>query len=335
MGAVYAVLFSVLIAGAVHAAETTTPVAAEVSVDPAKSEIHRNKARLLIEEKNWQQALVEIRQATQLNPKAADAWLIQGTVAMRLEENAEALDAFNKYLALNPPVDKATAVRQRIAEVELRLDKQKAEANAKAEAAAEERAKRVGPGGSGIYFAISPTYKPGITSSDDLGSSMDKSFDFGFRFGFVDWGFKFGSGDIPGIIVRKEKDNSLVGTYTKGKHNLYEMYFRFGIPLSEPQAGQAGHSFLIPIHMGMFMNNAKFNKTYGNIGFDFGSGLQYRYYTGSSFVFDVSALYYLGLPFWKIQNADSEILAVYNLNGDRAKGSMSGSELRAGITLLF
>jgi tetratricopeptide (TPR) repeat protein len=316
------------------ATTTATTAAAPAPADPAKAEIHRNKARILIDQKNWEQALIEIRQATDLDPNSLDSWLVRGTVAMRQEQVQEAYDAFNKYLSLNPPADKATAVRQRIAELELRLEKFRADEAAKKAAEAEDHARRTGPQGVGFLFGFS-SFKPALTQSDDLNSTMSSTFDLGFRFSFVDVGFQFGGGDVDQITVKRQTNNQVVGTFTKGKHTFMEFYTRSHIALKEPQGGVAGSAFYIPILLGGFMNNAKFDKLYGNIGFDLGTGVQYRFYTGSNFVFDLMGLYHLGLPFWKFQNSDAEILEVYNKNGNRVNGSISGLELRGGVTILF
>lgn len=302
---------------------------------PAQAEVYRNKARVLIDQKDWNGAAVEIRQATQYNPKDADAWLILGTVAMRLEANTEARDAFNKYLALNPPDDKAAAVRQRLAELEVRLDKQKKIEEDEAKAAAKKKADRFGPRGSGFFVASSPSYKPNISTDDDLNSTMSGAYEFGFRVSLVDVGLRLGSGTVARVTVNNDK-NAFLRTETNGKHSMWELFTNINIPVNEPEEGKAGLQFLIPIHVGLYMNNIAFTaKTYWNMGATLGSGGQLRYYTGSHLVFDVMALYSLALPMTAIQNNDALIETVYNAKGNKAEGSLTGFELKAGLTILF
>lgn len=303
--------------------------------DTARAETHTNKARVLIEQKEWKAAGDEARKATQLNSQSADAWLILGTIEMRLENNSEALEAFNKYLALSPPADKAAAVKQRVAELEVRLDKQRKEQEAKAAADAKAKAERFGPGGSGFFIGFSPSYQPALAGSGDLNSSISSSFDFGFRYRMVDIGLKFASGNVDRITV-KDEDDAVLRTERGGKHNLTEFFVNVNIPASTPPDGKAGVQFLVPLKFGMYMNNVKFPvKTYWNMGMDLGVGGQLRYYTGSHFSFDITGLYTLALPITAVQNNDAKIETVYNAEGKKAAGSLNGLDLRAGITILF
>ena len=47
-------------------------------------------------------ALADIEKALQLDPKSADAWFWKGLILRKLNRNAEARQAFEKSLALNP-----------------------------------------------------------------------------------------------------------------------------------------------------------------------------------------------------------------------------------------
>lgn len=309
--------------------------------DLEKADLHMKKTRVLIEQKDWATAAEEIRKATELNPNSADAWLIHGTVTMRLEKNAEAKDAFTHYLALNPPADKVKMVNQRLVELEVRLDKEKKiesdKIHAKAaaeEAAAKAEAERYGPEGTGFFMGYSPVYKPQISSASDLNSTISSSFDFGFRIKLLDMGLRYASGTVANITVKDDK-NVVLGAYTKGKNSVWDFYVSPYIPLNSVTLGKSGLQVLIPIHLNMFMNNVVFDKTYWNMGFGLGSGCQVRYYTGKMISFDLTGLYDFTFPISAIQNNDATIQSTYNAKGDKIAGKLDGFELRAGITLLF
>lgn len=311
------------------------------TVQIEKAELHVKKARILIEQKDWATAAEESRQATQLNPNSADAWLIHGTVTMRLEKNIEAKEAFTQFLALNPPADKAKAVKQRLVELEVRLDKEKktesetARAKLAAEqAAAKAQAERYGPQGSGFIVGFSPVYKPQIGTTSDLNSTVSSSFDFGFRVQMIDFGLRYAKGTVDHITVKDDK-NGVLGSFVNGKHTLWDFYVSPYIPLNDVALGKAGFQFLIPVHFNMYMNNAVFDKTYWNMGLGLGSGCQVRYYTGSLIAFDLTGLYDFTFPVTPIQNNDAAIKSAYNAKGDKIAGKLDGFEVRAGIAILF
>ena len=322
----------------------TTALAAEPGAGPEgpeAAEVHRAKARILIEQKDWSTAAEEIRQSTKLDPSSAEGWLVLGTVTMRLERNVEALDAFKTYLTLDPPADKAAAVKRRILELELRLDKEKrakAEADA-AKAAAEQaatkkEAERYGPLGNGLFLAYSPLYKPKVSTSGDLGSSVSSSFDVGFRIHLVDFGLRYASGKVGRITAIDDKKVTS-GPYLGGSHTLYELFGRIYFALNDVPLGKAGFQALIPLHLGLFVNNVKFNTTYWNAGLDAGTGLQLRFYTGTHVSFDLSGLYCFSLPINPIRNNDARFIYALNSSGAKIAGKIDGFDLRVGATILF
>src|ERR1700742_3499029 len=74
-------------------------------------ELHRSKAQKLIEAKDWPSAEKEAKAIVDANPQDMEGWLMYGIIEQRLEHNDEAISAYHKYLDLNPPKEKADAVR--------------------------------------------------------------------------------------------------------------------------------------------------------------------------------------------------------------------------------
>jgi tetratricopeptide (TPR) repeat protein len=317
-------------------AATATEAPTTLAVDPVKSNAYTERARKAIDNKDWPTALDEIRLATQYNPQSQEAWLILGTVAMRLEHNKEALDAFNKYLALKPSAEKAAAVHQRVVELEIRVDKENKQEQEKAAAAAKSQAERFGPKGAGFIVGFSPSYSPTVSKDGDLHASISKSFDFGFKVNMFDFGLRLGSGTVSDAMTVKDTKNAVLRTEAGGgKYSLTELYMRGMIPIKEPEEGKPGPEFAVPLHFGGFLNSVKFTKSYWNMGFNLGTGGMFRYYTNSNFAFDLMALYNLSLPFFAMENNETEVETLYNPKGNKVYGNLAGLEMRAGITILF
>jgi hypothetical protein len=139
-------------------------------------EIHRIKAQKLIDAKDWASAEPEAKAVIDANPKDADAWLMYGIVEQRLQHDSEAAHAYRTYLGLNPPEDKAAAVRSRLAEVEIRADKDQKKT-------ATENEERYGSNSPGVFFTFAPVYHP--STSSVLNGTVSSNIQGGFQFNHV------------------------------------------------------------------------------------------------------------------------------------------------------
>src|SRR6185312_3685964 len=145
-GFVAILLGSVIFSGLVHAAESDTEI-----------ELHRTKAQKFIAAKDWASAEAESKAIVDAKTDDMDGWLMYVIVEQRLEHNEEAIKAYHKYLDLNPPKEKADAVRGKLADLEIRSSKQQHEADV-------QHQEMYGPRSPGVFFAYAPVYNPSTSS---------------------------------------------------------------------------------------------------------------------------------------------------------------------------
>lgn len=268
---------------------------------------------------------MEAKRATELDPENAEGWLFLGTTEQRLEHPVEALSAFRKYLSLNPPADKAAAVRSRIAEMEVAADK-KTKSDETAKTA------RYGKRGKGPILGFSPLYKPNVSVPTQLGHGISSGLIAGWR--MDDMGsliFRYSSGLVPALDIPS-------GSTTINATNLPAKLFSFGldinITLNDPFEKLGGFQFFIPVSLSIFANWITHSSgLLTNIGGDLGSGAGVRYYTGTFIVVDAVFLYHLSLPLMNISSGSNS--ATNPTTGLNIHGGVNGPELRFSVTFLL
>lgn len=309
---------SMILSGLVHAADADT-----------ETELHRTKAQKFIAAKDWTSAEAESKAIIDAKPGDMDGWLMYGIIEQRLERNEEAIKAYHKYLDLNPPQEKAEAVRGKLADLEIRSTKQKKEADVQHE-------EMYGPRSPGVFFAYAPVYNP--STSTVLGGDVKSNYQFGFEFNRVIMGLQYDSGNIPSLLT----PNTDGKTYTAaGPASLktYILFFEINPILTEPFKDSTGaFSFYIPIHLGTFYNSVNVptgvnSGNYSNFGFEVASGLGVEWYSRSPFKLGATALYHQGWGLSGLVNDAQNPLE--NTSGTVAYGGNVGFEFKITLTYLF
>lgn len=296
------------------------------SANIEKALVHQKLARQYVNEKKWALARDEARLSTNAAPKDEmnrDAWLLLAATEERLSNFSAARDAYEKYLALSPPPEKKLAVTTRFNEIKVKADYYSSY--------------KWGSTSFGIIIGSSPTFKSKM--QEELDSEMTKAMDFGIRFGNMSIGYKRGSGK-SGAFKAPTTTTSSSGysiVAAGSKHVVEEIYFQYNIVLTD-QPETKGIVWSIPLYMAGVSNGTRTSgadsKLYSNFGYDLATGLSVDLYTKSTFSFDISALYHLGIPFGDVKN-NNDALPIKDLNDKEISGSTSGAEVRIGIKFLF
>lgn len=123
----------------------STAFAQSERFDTARRHMLRGSAALEMakSKEDLSAAAKEFSKAVEIAPSMADAWYNLGAVQVRLEQYAEAITSFRKYLELNPKAPDAQKVRDQIVKLEYRQER-----------LAEERA----PGWTRLVNSDSETY---------------------------------------------------------------------------------------------------------------------------------------------------------------------------------
>lgn len=294
-------------------------------------ELHQLKAQKYIEEKDWKSAEGEAKVMSEIDGANLDGWLIYGIIEQRLEKNEEAAQCYHKYLELNPPADKAEAVRSRLADVETRNEKAKKDSTT-------ENQERYGSKSNGIYVSYSPYYKP--STSEVTGGDVNSNYHLGGQFGRMAVGLMYDGGNVQTFKALPATGTSTTyQTVGPAKLATYELYFGYNFDLIEPYTTTGPFSFFIPIQFGTFTNNLKLNdgsRNFSNFGMEAASGLGVQWYSRSPISLSLTALYHWGIGLWDLSDSSgSGTDGIENSSGDPVHGGNVGPEVRLTLTYLF
>lgn len=279
---------------------------------------HALKARQFFEQKRWEDARAEAAEAVGEAPLDAKNFFLLGIIEQRLDHSAEAADAYEKGCALAPD----TPIARNLA----------AELPALQSRARDQRRHRYGPKSGGIFFGTSPVFKTALAS--ELGSSLKSMLDGGIRFGAFQLGLGYGQGTFNGIQAESSTANTFTVVSGEGKHRVYELFASYHFSIVEPYQGLGGFQLMLPLFVGLVRNQAEIgSKSYSNMGYDMAAGLVLQYFTSRRVALDLGGSYHFGIPFWSLQ--DSETQGLRNKNGSGVESGMTGPALRLGISFLF
>jgi hypothetical protein len=294
-------------------------------------ELHRLKAQKYIETKDWQSAEGEAKAMTEADSANLDGWLMYGIVEQRLEKNEDAAKAYHKYLDLNPPADKADAVRSRLAEVETRHEKAQKEEVA-------ENQERYGSRSNGLFLAYAPLYKP--STSEVTGAGVSSNYQLGGQFNRMIVGIMTDSGTVNEFKALPATGTSTV--YQKvgpGKLTTWDLYFEYNFNLTEPYTSTGQFSFYIPLHFGVFTNSLKLtdgSRNFTNMGMEGASGIGVQWFNRSPITLSLTGLYHWGVGFGDLtDNSGSGTNGIQNSSGDPVHGGNAGPEVRVTLTYLL
>jgi hypothetical protein len=295
-----------------------------------------DQAKDLAKTGQWAQARDLAEQGTQKEPTDAKRWYLLGVVEQRLEHEKAAADAFQKVLEIEPhgPLARAVSVT---------LPDQKAKGD-------NEQKYKWGPDSPGFFFSFSPA--AGIAAASQMGSSLSTSIEGGFQFQKIQIGFRYGSGTVGKIFAPAEgSDNGATNqpatnylpNSSGGSHTFKELYMNVLLPVLDPYTSLGGLQLNIPLFLGGFENSVSLaqgltannsGSTFGNIGWDFATGLQATYYTKSFVAVDLAAMYHWGFPFWNIRE-DGNTAGIEGPSNQQVTGGTTGFEVSLGVTFLF
>lgn len=297
-----------------------------------EAEVHRLKAQKYVESKDWNSAETEAKAVTDADSQNLDAWLMYGIIEQRLEKNENAAKAYRHYLDLNPPNDKAEAVRQRLAEVETRAEKAQKED-------ASENQERYGTRSNGAYFAFSPYYQP--STSTVSGGNVNSDFHLGLQFQHLNLGIMSDSGTVPSFQAAADGASGANLTYQKlgpAQLSTYDLYFEYNIILNEPYTSSLGpFALFIPVHFGIFTNTLKLSngsRSFSNTGAEGAAGLGVQWFNRSPFSLSLTALYHSGIGFTDLEE-DANSQGIQTTAGAPIHGGNAGPEVRLTLTYLF
>jgi len=299
--------------------------------DDNSFELHRIKAQKLIEKKDWSSAEGEAKAMTEADAKSLEGWLMYGVVEQRLEKNEEASKAYRRYLELNPPAEKATAVRQRLAEVELRSEKVEKETS-------KQNQERYGSRSDGAYIAFAPLYHP--STSSVMSGDVSNNFQFGVQLQHLNIGLMYDSGTIPAFLAAPSGASGAAAIYrTLGPASLktYTLYLEYNIMLTEPFVSTGPFAIFIPIHGGVFTNKLALTdgtRNFSNLGAEAAAGLGVQWYNRSPLSLGLTALYHWGVGITDLEE-DSNSQGIQNVAGQPVHGGNVGFEIRFTLTFLF
>ncbi len=289
--------------------------------NPAEADVARKKAKAYASEKNWKAAREEATKAIRLEVNHPDGWLILGIAEQRLERNAEARDAYRKYLSFNPSAEKGAPVRSRLAQVEVAADKlEKSEREGK-EA-------KYGRDARGLTLGFAPLYRPKVSGSQELGDNATNAILLGYRFGEkLSLALRWHHGIMPTLKTTKTTESN-VGA------KLLAIEGQYAFVLNDPFDKFFGFQFFIPLNLQLYTNWVNGSTSiYMNHGFALGTGVGVRYYTRAPVIFDIQFLYHVAAPLTDIDVLGTD--KVLNAAGTTEKGDASGPEFRLSATLVF
>ncbi len=298
-----------------------------VHADTNDVEVMRLKAQQFIAAKDWSSAESEAKAITDADPKNLDGWLMYGIVEQRLEKNDSAAVAYKHYLALNPPEDKAAAVRQRLAEVEVREQKSDEKKLTKSQ-------EHYGLKSNGVFFAFAPIYQP--STSTVLNGNVNSNYQFGLQLQQMNIGIMYDGGSVSQMRVPTGGSSYKIG----GPANLstWTMYLEYNYILTAPFTTMGPFSIYIPAHLGFFENSLRLSdgsNSFSNIGAEVATGIGTQWYSRTPIVIGLSALYHQGVGFENLTSGSNTTEGVENTSGTIAHGGNVGPEIRLTFTYLF
>ena len=298
-----------------------------VHADANDVELMRLKAQKFIAAKDWASAESEARAMTVADPKNPDGWLMYGIVEQRLEKNDSAATAYQNYLDLNPPKDKAEAVRQRLAEVEVRAQRTVQKKIKKSQ-------ERYGLKSNGVYFAFAPIYQP--STSTVLNGNVNSNYQLGLQIQQINFGVMYDGGSVGQMRVPTGGSSYKIG----GPANLstWTFYLEYNYVLTDPFTTMGPFSLYIPAHLGFFDNSLRMSdgsNTFSNMGAEVASGIGVQWYSRTPIVIGLSALYHQGVGFENLTSGSNVTEGVENTSGTIAHGGNVGPEIRLTFIYLF
>ncbi len=290
-------------------------------------EMMRLKAQDFIVAKDWSAAEHEAKAMTKADPANPDGWLMYGIVEQRLEKNESAANAYKKYLDLHPPSDKAEAVRQRLAQVEVRAERARQKETTK-------KQQRYGLRSNGVYFAFAPIYEP--STSTVLSGNVNSNYQLGLQLQQINLGVMYDGGSVSQLRVPAGGSSYK----TAGPANLatWTFYAEYNYILTNPFTTTGPFSIYIPAHLGFFTNTLRLSdgsNSYSNMGAEVGTGIGVQWYSRTPLAIGMAALYHQGVGFENLTSSTNTSQGVENMSGVLAHGGNVGPEIRLIFTYLF
>ncbi len=187
-----------------------------------------------------------------------------------------------------------------------------------------------------VFLGISPVFLPKVAASDRLNLGNLPVFEAGLEFKPGNTiGFRYARGTIPSLQTYDA--TTFITTYTADAAlALYELYSGVNLPIHDAYGKLGPVQFFVPIHVGgsLLTINAS-EDTYTSMSMDVAAGVGVRLYTHSLFRADVSAMYHYGIPLLGITKNTDESVVVQSPAGEAMKCSLTGFELRLGVSFIF
>ncbi|HUP56163.1 MAG TPA: hypothetical protein VM598_01835, partial [Bdellovibrionota bacterium] len=243
--------------------------------------------------------------------------------------------AYRQYLSLNPPEDKASAVRAKLAEVEVR---QEVATSQEQRASLESH----GPGSAGFALSYSPVFRPKAASDLVNDGGISSALGIHAHIGSFYMGVRFGGGDLATTIQAPPPgtDNEATATFsnvTLNSQSFFGADFGFQIGLNELYRSLGPVQLFVPIQSGFAIHTLKaeaVDRSFIGFAWDFATGIGATVYTSSVFNFELTALYHLSPQLVKAHESESQV-GVRKLDGSETTSSLGGFELKLGLKLLF
>jgi hypothetical protein len=190
--------------------------------------------------------------------------------------------------------------------------------------------------GGGFSLAVSPIYKPKITSSDRLDTGKLTHYDASVEFpSLLTIGFRWTQGDIP-LVYTYDSSTFVTQRSSGASLAVYTLYFGANVPVNNPYSWLGPVQFFIPVFVGPGLLLVRANSgVFNGFTVDAAAGLGARVYSWSFFRAEVSALYHQGIPFHTISKNTTTDVTVRNSAGQDLKGSLGGVEMRIGLSLIL
>ncbi len=308
----------ILMISAITASAQSTPQGLESAYN------HQKLSRDFIKAKQWEKARDEAKSATAAAPDSPmnrDAWLLLAAAEERAGNLSGANQAYLKYLSLSPSIQNRDVVSLRVADIE-----PKAEHYARY---------KWGSTSSGLTLGYSPTFQTYMQSQ--LGSDLKTAIDIGLRFGAFSLGYKRGRASVGQFRVptTTSANSSYTLVPSGGAHIMESIYVQYNFEFGD-ETETKSVIWSMPLYFAGVVNAVRTpaDALYNNLAYDMALGLRVDFYTKSAISFDISALYHLAVPFTDITKQGDSV-GIKNLNGDIVTGSTTGSEIRAGLKILF
>ena len=189
-----------------------------------------------------------------------------------------------------------------------------------------------------FFIGISPLFLPKVGSADRLNTGNITSFDIGVETKeTILFGLRYAHATIPSLQVYNPL-TFITSNYLNASLIIIEPFLGFNLPLNRPHTTFGPIQLYIPVNVGLAVVSISApsdTDTYKGLSLDTSLGLGARLYTKSIFRADLSVLYHFGFPIEKITSDTSPTNNVQSPTGETMKSSLTGFEVRLGISLLF